>query len=92
MKTSKKQIFIVYKHDVFNNMKPIIVTTSIQRLQKYIIDKLKDDDFVLYADGMSDKKIQIKQFKSDFKILTRDKINRNLFGLKYDYVYDGEEF
>lgn len=92
MKTSKKQIFIVYQDDVFNNMKPIMVTTSIQRLQKHIIEKLKNDDSILYADGTVDKKNQIKQFKADFKFLTRDKINEKLYGLKYDYVYDGEEF
>lgn len=38
------------------------------------------------------KTMQINEFKSNFKFLTREKINEKLYGLKYSYVYDGEEF
>lgn len=94
MKTSNKQIFVVYKCNVIDQVVGVsMITLSIRKLKSFIVKQLKSDNIdIFYDNEKMSKTMQIKEFKSDFKFLTREKINEKLYGLKYDYVYDGEEF
>lgn len=69
-----------------------MVTLSIMKLKAFIIKQIKNDNpDIFYNNERISKSDQVKEFKSDWKILTRDKINNKLYGIKYDYVHDGEE-
>lgn len=94
MKTSKKQIFIVERLNYLDQrIKVSMVTTSIRKLKKFIIKQiLNNNSDIFYNNEKMNKTAQVKEFNSDWKNLTRDEINKKLYGLKYDYVYDGEEF
>jgi hypothetical protein len=93
MKQSKKQIYIIQKCNYIDQ--PIIimmVTTSVVKLKSFIIKKIRDENSdIFYDNERMSKSMQVREFKSDWKILTREKINEKLYGIKYDYVYDGEE-
>lgn len=94
MKTSKKQIFIVYKCNAIDQIGGVsMVTLSVMKLKAFIIKQIKNDNLdIFYDNERISQSAQVKKFKSDWKILTRDKINDKLYGIKYGYVYDGEEF
>ena len=91
---SKKQIWMVYTCDNWKGkpMQCIMCTTSVRKLKSFIITKIKDDTFSYSIGGFSANKTeQIKQFKADWELKTRDEINWNLIDGYYDYCYDGEE-
>ena len=93
MKTNKKQIFIVERLNYLDQqIKVSMVTTSIRKLKRFIIKQiLNNNSDIFYNNEKMNKPAQVREFNSDWKILTRDEINKKLYGLKYDYIYDGEE-
>lgn len=93
MRVSKQQIFIIYKCNSINQIIGVsMVTLSIMKLKAFVIKQIKNDNpDIFYNNERISKSAQVKEFKSDWKILTRDKINNKLYGIKYDYVHDGEE-
>ena len=94
MKTSKTQIFIVKKCNIVDQPIGIyMVTTSIRKLKRFIINKiLNNNPDIFYDNEKMNKPAQKREFISDWNKLHRDQINEKLYGLKYYYVYDGEEF
>lgn len=93
MRQSNKQLFIIQKCNFIDEpIKIIMATTSIVKLKSFIIKKIKDENLdIFYDNERMSKSMQVREFKSDWKILTREKINEKLYGIKYNYVYDGEE-
>lgn len=94
MNKSKKQIYMVYCCNVLDQpLHVIMATTSVTKLKQFIIKKLKEEnEYVFYGRSRAYSiNQQIENFKFDFKNHHRNIINENLYGLKYDYVYDGEE-
>lgn len=87
-----KQIYIIYQYDATNKLIITMATTSVHKLKRFIMRKINNNPDIFYDNEYMNKNTQIREFKSDWNILTRDKINEKLYGLKYDYVYDGEEF
>ena len=93
MRQSKKQIYIIQKCNYIDQ--PMIImmaTTSVVKLKSFIIKQIRDENSdIFYDNERMSKSMQVREFKSDWKILTREKINEKLYGIKYNYVYDGEE-
>ena len=93
MQTSKRQIFIVEQcNSIDQPIKVSMVTTCIRKLKGFIVKQIKNNPDVFYDNNHMSKSMQAEEFKNDWKYLTRDKINEKLYGIKYTYVYDGEEF
>lgn len=88
----QKQIFIVFEapEDSGDSI-PIMATTSVRKLKKFIAEKIKED-FFFYGDTEWSKARQVREFKLDFKKETRDNICKKLNWGFYDYCYDGVEF
>lgn len=87
---NQKQIYLVYDCRG-EEEKIIMITTSAYKVRLCLIRKLNDNEDVFYKDESLSKEKQLNAFKHDFKFGTRQTINDNLIGLKYDYVYDSEE-
>ena len=87
---NQKQIYLVYDCRG-EEEKIILITTSVYKVRLCLIRKLNDNEDIFYKDELLSKKEQLNAFSYDFKFSTRQTINDNLIGLKYDYVYDAEE-
>jgi hypothetical protein len=88
---NQKQIYVVYDYR-YEKEKIIMLTTSTHKVRLCLLRKMNDNDDIFYKNQKLSKEEQLKQFKHDFKFNTRETINNNLVGIRYDYVYDGEEW
>ncbi len=88
-----KQIFLVYCCNLIDQeLYVIFATTSVHKLKKFIINKIEsNNENIFYQNEFLSKEEQIEKFKKDFERINRNEINEKLYGLKYTYLYDGEE-
>lgn len=88
-----KQIFLLYCCDEWkSNTSLICASTSANKVKNAICKLIKEKDMVYWDNKDESPSVtkQIQKLTSDFKALTRDRINDNLqFGF-FDYAYDGE--
>lgn len=91
MNKSKKQIWIVwYKDEWGKYVSPVLITTSITKIQKFLIKKIEQKEEIYNTASLSIKE-QITEFKQEFKYNPRNWINSKLHHYQYEYYYDGEE-
>lgn len=90
---SKQKIYLVYDCDewkTFGRMRLALATTSVRRVEKFIVHKIEVGDFN-YQSPENSRASQVSMFTKDFEWLDRNTINGLLEYGYFDYTIDGEE-
>jgi len=92
---SKRQIFLVYGCNEWKNKPmPLLMATTSPMKVKMFVSKLIEDGDADYDFGHGtdfSPRRMAKEFRKDFRWMTRDSLNSRLWNVYFDYVMDGEE-